>query len=176
MEEVNKYLNDSDGKNFENKNEKKDKYEFFNNFNNCEIEINPILDIVYKKLFENEDNKDIFVHFLNTILKYYGKFNSTLNNLKINDKELKVVKEINENYQSHNVLIGNFKTKVNNTWSKDIIKIENEEFVDIEIQILKNSNFYGRSGFFNSILISNSILKEQQHARIPNIVIIILDY
>jgi len=37
--------------------------EYLNNNNKREVTIKPTLDIVFKRLFDNKDNKDILVHF-----------------------------------------------------------------------------------------------------------------
>ncbi|OUM63722.1 hypothetical protein PIROE2DRAFT_9660, partial [Piromyces sp. E2] len=128
------------------------------------IKIKPTLDIVFKRLFGYEINKEILVHFLNSILKYYGNFNFAISNVRFLDKEL-MVEDINEKFPRVDILV------TQNTEEKV------EELVNIEIQVSNKGNMYNRSEFYASRLMSHSVLKGQQYEDIPEIILInILDY
>jgi len=43
---------------------------YLNYFNKRKVKIRTSMDIVFKKLFGNENNKDILVHFIDIILRF----------------------------------------------------------------------------------------------------------
>jgi len=154
-----------------------DKNNYLNNINKRKVDIDPSMDIVFKRLFRNENNKDILVHFLNDILRFYKDFNFTKENVKFLDKEL-MAENSNKIFPKNDIIVCKFKrTSEKQLKSKKLIKEKDEELVNIEIKISSKGNVYNESEVYASKLMSHSVFKRHQYEEIPEIIIInILDY
>ncbi|ORX47645.1 hypothetical protein BCR36DRAFT_295180 [Piromyces finnis] len=120
--------------------------EFLNRSNERVITIRPTVDIIFKRLFGNENNKEILVHFLNSVLKYYGDFDFTINNVRFLDKKL-MAESIKEKFSRIDILV-----------TEDIAE-KDEELVNIEIQVSNVGSMFNRSEFYASRLMSITVLK-----------------
>ncbi|ORX61154.1 hypothetical protein BCR36DRAFT_315471, partial [Piromyces finnis] len=131
------------------------------------ITIKPTVNIVFKRLFGNEKNKDILVHFLNSVLKYYGHSDFNVNNVKFIDEKLRA-DDLEENFPNADILVSKFKR---------LTKENDEELVNIEIHVSNVSSRLYRSEFYASRLMTQSVFKGQKYGNIPEIIMLnILDY
>ncbi|ORX61155.1 hypothetical protein BCR36DRAFT_315473 [Piromyces finnis] len=131
------------------------------------ITIKPTVNIVFKRLFGNEKNKDILVHFLNSVLKYYGHSDFNVNNVKFIDEKLRA-DDLEENFPNADILVSKFKR---------LTKENDEELVNIEIHVSNVNSMLYRSEFYASRLMTQSVFKGQKYGNIPEIIMLnILDY
>ncbi|ORX61140.1 hypothetical protein BCR36DRAFT_341455 [Piromyces finnis] len=148
------------------------------NYNNRRvITIKPTVDIVFKRLFGNEKNKEILVHFLNSILKYYGHFDFNINNIKFIDKELRA-ESLKEEFPNADILVSKFKRlKKRKLLSGDVSEEKDEELINIEIHVSNVGSMLNQSEFYASRLMSNTVSKGRVYEVIPEIIMInILNY
>eukprot|EP00833_Pecoramyces_ruminatium_P006567 jgi/Orpsp1_1/1180599/evm.model.c7180000074056.1 len=141
------------------------------------IRIKPSIDVVFKKLFGSNKNKDILVDFLNGILKYFENINFNSNNLRILGSELNVDK-IDKKNPRLDMLACKYIIKKDKK-SENIIQEEEEEedIIEIQIHISNKDDMFKRSVFYASKLISQSVILKDNYNKMPKVIMInILDY
>ena len=114
--------------------------------------IKPTDDFIFKRLFGVEENKDLLISFLNALFDEYDCFQ------RIIDLEYKNT-EITK------------KNDDNRSCRLDVrAKINDDSYVDIEVQTEDTGNLINRSVFYNSMMMVDSIDEGNKIQNIPRVI------
>ena len=116
------------------------------------FKIKPTDDYIFKRLFGDENNKDILIAFLNSLFEEYDYLP------KIEDLEFKNT-EIPKVYEENKGARLDIKAKIN----------ENT-YIDIEVQSKDPSNLVNRSIFYNAFTLINEIEEGSFLREIPQVI------
>ena len=116
------------------------------------FKIKPTDDYVFKRLFGDENNKDILISFLNALFDEYD-FLPRIQDLEFKNTEIPKIYEENKSARL------DIKAKIN----------ENT-YVDIEIQSKDANNLINRSIFYNSFMLINEVEEGSYLTEIPQVV------
>ena len=122
------------------------------NLDDMNFDIKPTDDYVFKRLFGDEENKDILISFLNAIFKEYD-FLPEINDLKFENNE--ITKDFGEGRN------GRLDVKATTN---------NGDIVDIEIQSIDTGNLINRGIFYNSWLMATNVKKGSNLEDIPRVI------
>ena len=116
------------------------------------FKIKPTDDYVFKRLFGDENNKDILISFLNALFDEYD-FLPRIQDLEFKNTEIPKIYEENKSARL------DIKAKIN----------ENT-YVDIEVQSKDANNLINRSIFYNSFMLINEVEEGSYLTEIPQVV------
>ena len=116
------------------------------------FKIKPTDDYIFKRLFGDENNKDILISFLNALFDEYD-FLPRIQDLEFKNTEIPKIYEENKSARL------DIKAKVN----------ENT-YVDIEVQSKDANNLINRSIFYNSFMLINEVEEGSYLTEIPQVV------
>jgi len=119
---------------------------------NLNFKIKPTDDYIFKRLFGDENNKDILIGFLNSLFEEYDYIP------KIEDLEFKNT-EIPKVYEENKGARLDIKAKIN----------ENT-YIDIEVQSKDPSNLVNRSIFYNAFTLINEVEQGSFLREIPQVI------
>lgn len=118
----------------------------------------PTVDLVFKKIFGAEENKDILINFINSILEFPA--GQQISYIDLLNTEI-AVEAISEKLSRLDLLA----------------QTEKNELINIEIQVVNTGNMVNRSLYYFSKLFSSSLKKNQPYKELPKVIMInLLNY
>lgn len=112
--------------------------------------LSPKLDIVFKRMFGDENNKDILQDFLKTYL-----------DIEANEKDL-ILKNTEITPKDITMKFSRFDLRVSTK----------KEEIDIEIQVNKQKDFHKRTLYYASLLMNSNVKRGQKYADAKRVVIL----